>query len=73
MSLAATSSMSAYACSAPQAAATSRDRSGLEAITPTTSAPASSAARRWTSPIMPAPEDGDAARVAAAEPVMGSD
>ena len=52
---AATSSMSAYACSTPQAFATARDRSGLEAITPTTVAPASRAARRCTSPIIPAP------------------
>ena len=71
MSLAATSSMSANAVSAPQDAATSWDRSGEEAITPTTSAPASSAARRWTVPIMPVPRM--ATRRRAEEPVMGSD
>ena len=53
--LSATSSMLPYACSTPQASATSRERSGLEAITPSNSAPASTAARRCTSPIMPAP------------------
>src|SRR5918998_1245235 len=54
-SLATTSSRFAYACSTPHSAATSRDRSGLEAITPTTVAPARTAARRCTSPIIPAP------------------
>jgi DNA-binding response OmpR family regulator len=53
--LSATSSMLPYASSAPQARATSRERSWLEAITPRISAPASTAARRCTSPIMPAP------------------
>src|ERR671914_1477931 len=52
---AATSSRSAYPCSTPQASATARERSGLEAITPTTVAPANRAARRCTSPIIPAP------------------
>ena len=47
--------MSAYACSTPQDFATARERSGLEASTPTTVAPASRAARRCTSPIMPTP------------------
>src|SRR6188768_1724228 len=53
--LSATSSMLPYACSTPHASATSLERSGLEAITPRTCAPASSAARRCTSPIIPAP------------------
>ena len=37
------------------AAATSADRSGVDARTPDTSAPASSAARRCTAAIIPAP------------------
>ena len=53
--LSATSSMLPYACSTPQASATCRERSGVEAITPRISAPASIAARRCTSPIIPAP------------------
>ena len=47
--------MFSYACSAPQLSATWRDRSGLEAITPTIRAPARIAARRCTPPIIPAP------------------
>src|ERR671917_2675884 len=54
-SLATTSSRFAYACSTRHSSATWRDRSGEEAITPTTVAPARPAARRCTSPIIPAP------------------
>src|SRR5215211_5688004 len=53
--LSATSSMLPYACSTLHASATSRERSAVEAITPRTCAPASIAARRCTSPIIPAP------------------
>src|SRR5215211_1714617 len=53
--LSATSSMFPYACSTPQASATCLERSGLDAITPRIRAPACIAARRCTSPIIPAP------------------
>src|SRR5688500_2206660 len=53
--LSTTSEILPYACSTPQASATSRERAGLAAITPTIPAPAGTAARRCTSPIMPAP------------------